>query len=547
VTPSHRTYLAELVESLRTFPTIFKDPFREVEPYVEAALTLAMLDLGPAREVLAACYAKRKGGKKPKDPVAMLRCIALMGSLGEARINSWVDRLDAEPLLAILSGFSPRKRPGVGTFYDFFARLLDGTWRKRCEHDRRPSDSFRGKNGCFRRNLKSEKEQTKASTQAELALEHETPTQNAVRKALSALDQAIPEDALRRVEELLFRCAVVPSAELDLLGDLSAIDVAGDGSALESHANGDGRALCTCRKEGKGKCECDRSYSDPEARWGYDCYHERFFFGYRLHALVAKHGEVELPLHLMVESANTPDVLMGIEALSRLSKLLGLHLPGAKLDHGIFDAGYDAIAFHRLVLALSARPVIALNERNFKPQDDHGQKRDERGVPLCRGGVPMRFHCYNKEKKTSVFYCPAKPPGRTDGKSCFKVKLDRCPLGVLCDPESKMGPLVSLRAEEDPRLNPCVPRGSEEWKEIYNQRTCTERFNSFVKEAGGLGDAPYRRQHLFLFVMLGQALRRHAMEWVKARFGKKRPKGKEELLAVLEGLLTEESPKAAAA
>ena len=192
--------------------------------------------------------------------------------------------------------------------------------------------------------------------------------------------------------------------------------------------------------------------------------------------------------------------------------------------------------------------MIALNERTFKPRDDSGLARDEHGVPLCKGGVPMRFHGYNKRRKAGVWNCPAKTPGRTDGKECFKVRLERCPLGVLCEPGSVMGPLVSLRADEDPRLNPAVPRHSDEWKETYPKRTCTERFFSFTKEAGGQGARPYRRKHLFLLMALCHALRRHAMEWVKLRFGTNAgPGGTEGYLDMVRGLLADAEPVAAAA
>lgn len=300
----------------------------------------------------------------------------------------------------------------------------------------------------------------------------------------------------------MFSCAVVPSIKMGLLGHPKALDVSGDGSTLRSHGSGDGRPLCSCRKKGNWKCDCDRLFSDPDARWGYDSYNKTKFFGHRLHAMVAKAGEVELPLHLMVEAANTPDVVMGVEATVRLFKLLREHLPEAAIDHAIFDAGYDAVAFHRLILALSARPVIALNEKNFAPADDIGRERDEQGWPLCPGGERMRFHGYNKAKGTTVFNCPAKRPGRVAGHQCFRTDITRCPKRSLCSPDSTMAPLLSLRTDDDPRLNPAVPRGSEQYVEAMNKRTSCERFNALVKGAGGLGQRPTRRRHIFLLMGL---------------------------------------------
>ena len=371
--------------------------------------------------------------------------------------------------------------------------------------------------------------------------------QNLVRKALDRLDEALPEDLLHRIEEILFTCAVVPSVEMGLLGNPAALDVSGDGSTLRSHGSGNGRPLCQCRKEGDWKCDCDRLFSDPDGRWGYDSYNKVYFFGHRLHAMVAKDGAVELPIHLMIEAANTPDVVMGVEAATRLDKLLRKHLPEAAIDHAIFDAGYDAVEFHRLILALSARPVIALNEKNFAPADDIGQARDEQGWPVCPGGELMRFHGYNKRTGVSVFNCPAKRPCRIAGHQSFRADIIRCPNRCLCSPESTMAPLLYLRTVDDPRLNPAVPRGTEQYRLAMNKRTSTERFNSFVKEAGGLGRRPSRRRHIFLIMTLCHALRRHAMEWVKERFGKERPESFDEVLSLYDGLLSEEAPQSAVA
>ena len=40
-------------------------------------------------------------------------------------ITKWAAQLKINPLFAILSGFEVGDTPGVGTFYDFFDRLLD--------------------------------------------------------------------------------------------------------------------------------------------------------------------------------------------------------------------------------------------------------------------------------------------------------------------------------------------------------------------------------------------------------------------------------------
>jgi len=540
VSQDHLTYLGFVVSQLRQFltlSTILGLGF-DLLSYREAVLALALLDLRPARHILAAGYSRRRGGRPPKDPVAMFRCLVLMSLLGETSFNKWGLRLRREPFLAILSGFLPGESPAIGTFYLFADRLLDGAYQRRCPHVRKPSSKNKGSKGAFRRHLIREKEQAKLEREERrLRGQPDAPVKAAVANALARIEHPRADDLHHRIEDLLFRCAVVPSAQLGLLGDLASLTVAGDGSPVESHADGSGRALCTCRRDGLEKCECERGYADPDARWGYDSHREKYVFGFRLHALVSNAAGVELPLHLLLDGANAADVVMAVEAITRLSKLLGEYLPEAEILNAVFDAGYDSTEFERLLVHLGARPFIPLNPRNAPPIDPIGVKRDEHGVPCCVGGASMRFHGCDREKGVCVFNCPAKRPTRKNGKQVFTWRPEQCPLGTPCDPASVMGPMVRLPVKEDPRLNPPVPRSSEEWKEIYQKRTCAERLFSFDKEAGGLGERPYRRRHLVLLSGLTLALRKHAQAWVKNRFSQDElPRTAEELLALLESL-----------
>src|SRR5699024_6371913 len=68
----------------------------------------------------------------PKEPASIMRsnrCLILTNPT--MSVTKWVDELNRVPLYAILSGFEPGNIPGIGTFYDFFARL--GGVRKRIE------------------------------------------------------------------------------------------------------------------------------------------------------------------------------------------------------------------------------------------------------------------------------------------------------------------------------------------------------------------------------------------------------------------------------
>ncbi|RME53281.1 hypothetical protein D6783_02440, partial [Candidatus Woesearchaeota archaeon] len=299
----------------------------------------------------------------------MLRSFILMALCEESSYNKWAAKLAHSPELVILSGFPDKdKPPGGSTFYDFMHRLLDGSYEKRCQHNPRPSQRYRGAKGRFRRNLKQEKD----LRTEEFATLNEGKVKQIVARELSILDGALPEDFTKRLNELLMVCAVIPSAERGILGELEKLTISGDGSSAPSQADGNGKPLCTCHEEGIKKCDCDRLYADPDATWGWDSYREIYYFGYRLHAMCTSWNGRDLPLHVMVNGAHRSDVLMGVEATARLFKQLRKHLPQARMRYGVFDAGYDANDFYRMWEKLGGSALIALNQAHKLGADENG-------------------------------------------------------------------------------------------------------------------------------------------------------------------------------
>jgi hypothetical protein len=53
-----------------------------------------------------------------------------------------------------------------------------------------------------------------------------------------------------------------------------------------------------------------------------------------------------------------------------------------------------------------------------------------------------------------------------------------CPQQVLCQPPAQMGPVVSVRTSDDPRLYPPLPRNSATFKALMATRTGCERSNA---------------------------------------------------------------------
>ncbi len=76
-----------------------------------------------------------------------------------------------------------------------------------------------------------------------------------------------------------------------------------------------------------------------------------------------------------------------------------------------------------------------------------------------------------------------------------------------CSP-SKYGRVIKTRPEWDIRLYTDVPRGTDAYKEIYNQRTATERINNRILNDYGLHRLKiHTKEHYsFMTTMIGICL-----------------------------------------
>ena len=70
-------------------------------------------------------------------------------------------------------------------------------------------------------------------------------------------------------------------------------------------------------------------------------------------------------------------------------------------------------------------------------------------------------------------------------------KVD-CPFGAAWCSSSNYGLVVKTKVKDDPRLFNTPHRGSSNWKQLYNQRTASERCFGRQKEHLGLDDIRLR-------------------------------------------------------
>ena len=245
------------------------------------------------------------------------------------------------------------------------------------------------------------------------------------------------------LQELFPLIAVVPSLELGLIPD-SPLTVAGDGTCVHCHSNPLGRKVCKCRESGIYNCKCDRRYPAFDASYGWDSDLNTWFYGYTLYTLSTYNKElhIDLPLHLRF------------------------------LDTRRHDSVSEIVALHEIHLL---NPL--LNIQNLCLDSAHDN------YPTYQPGYKMVYWGLSSIRKRYKWRCPLK---------CGKV--DECSCQSSCSP-SNYGRVIYTKPDWDIRLYPSVPRGTKQFKETYNTRTCSERINNRILNDYHLHDN--RHQYTF--------------------------------------------------
>ncbi|MBI4596504.1 MAG: hypothetical protein HY730_09040 [Candidatus Tectomicrobia bacterium] len=469
---------SEYLQHLRThFDSSLKDNqfWSCLKNHQKEFTIIANLNFDPAIEILNSLYSPVK--RSPyRDPVSISRSLTLMTLYRVSSITNWVKQTRSLPLLAILAGFEPNDTPGVGTYYDFFKRLIDGPYSKPCQHKVKRSDFI---SGLHSRNLKGEKEAKKDDLDP-----NHSQSEKLADQLLAQASQPRPDGFQKILEDLLIRLGIVPSIKQGLLQDLHNLTVSGDGSILETAASSHGKPTCSCRSEKIYKCDHDRFYSSPTANWCHDAYRDCSIFGDRYYHLVVHHNGHDLPLLTIIPGGNESDYTLSLKAFDRLLKAIGENSLDMNISVFCGDGHHDSYAHYRYFGAKGVVPLIPLsgNSKKVFPHllDDRGINLDTDGTPLCPQGLRMRHHMFSKRKNAHLYNCPVKRNSHRNGSSLYVIHLDECPLHTDCAPHSSLGPMVYIHSHIDPRLYPPIPRDSQRFKELMNHRTSTERCNSMI-------------------------------------------------------------------
>lgn len=518
---AHKSYVS------KKFMAFQDDPFAQewlAENY-DDLLAVLSLNFDPISNRLIGLYSTDRRGCPPYDPVALIRSLLLMFSLGFTSIAKWEAHLKSSPMEAIVCGFEVGNTPSVGTYYNLMKKIEDFEFLKKCEHYKRPHEMRQGKSA-----YRMPKDKPKDPQTYE---EKHQQSKDVLKKLAESLekhkDEPIPNDQERLLNEILLETAIRVSAARNLLGNINKTVFSGDGSTLPSGGAANGKPTCDCKENGIYRCHDLRKFSDKDAQWGYDT-NEGWVFGYRYYQYVCSSEGHDLPLYLSMNSCNTHEGVMFLHSLDRFQKELKEYFPEMQLGCFTGDSIHDAYPCYKYLLGSDIRYAIPYAHQPSSCNAFPGQIRitnpaspyynqtitvNEQGIPLCPGGCPMRYMSTHRCGH-HVYGCPAKRATNCGGKrGVRKIHLDECPFGTLCDPESQWGPYVSIKPKDDPRLHPAIPRDSQEYKTLLATRSGCERSNSRKKIYYRLKHTQGRVMSYRFTQALLISLLEHSSSWVK--------------------------------
>lgn len=430
----------------------------ETDLYNSAKQKIQNLNLDPIRDYLQKFYSNT--GRPAIHQDVILRSLLLFVLLfnqtaAGTSLTAWVNTvLPASPALQVIIGcWSSDDLPPLGSYFDFMNRLWQG--------DR----SIYSRNMLFPSGKNGKKPKKNIGPDGKLEEEDKLRTNVLVEQLLAG--ERISENPECILQDVFFLAAVLPSARLGLIPSKD-LTVSGDGTAVPSHTSCFGHvpskaALDACT-ETPDKL---RHYADPDADWGWDSSKKTWYFGRTLYMLCCRNTDlkIELPLLINFTQAKRHDSINFLYAIDDFAH----HVPGISPKNICLDSAHDNIPTYRLLKDWEINALIDINGRNTKSEDYPDDiSFDKQGHPLCRAGHEMCPWGNDYVKDAHKYRCPLR---------CGKT--DSCPYEAECSP-GNYGRTVYIKNDGDLRFYPAIPRDSQEYKDIYKERTACERINNRI-------------------------------------------------------------------
>lgn len=417
----------------------FKHNPKSIDYYETAILKIYFLNLDNIREDFLPLFSVT--GKPSNQQPEIFRSFILMSHFKYSSIDEWVVYARGTPIICALVGVYFYDFPGASTHHDFFDRL----WlAPKSDKQRFVHKKPKGKHG-----------------KNKLPPKHPGIVKYLVDKALSGeVFKRIPE---RLYQALFMKTSVIPSATYGLLGNVDKFNVLADGTCVVSNASSYGHKSCECKE----KCNCPHFFEDPQAKWGWDSYHEQWFYGYTAYLLSVYNKDIklDLPIYMKFVEASRNDSATIITALAH-SRFLYKDI--FTFDSLLADAAHDNYPTYDLCKQWNIKPFIDLNNRSDNKLQSDDVVLSENGTPICADGQEMLNWGFDKAKYRIKYRCPM-----------VTGKVESCPYSCNCN-KTPYGKIVYVRLASELRLLTPVPRNTDEWNNTYKQRTSAERVNNRI-------------------------------------------------------------------
>jgi hypothetical protein len=447
----------------------------------KSLMKLYLFDLDSLLPSIIKLYAD--DGRPAVNQQQLMRSLVLMPDLGYHSITVWAGIVAGDPIISAACGFERGKEASFSSYYDIINRFWLASHEEHVKRKSMPKSFFSKPRQKFKAGQKLPPKHT--GSVAKLA-------------SLAERGKLREERPEMFFQQFLARCVVDVSAKMGILGDTNAFSTAMDGSCYYSGASHSGVKVCNCRKKGIYDCKCKRRYSDPDARWGWDSYRERYFFGDTLFTATASDSPYDLPVYLRIAQAQRHDSILTIFALSEIRKLY----PDFKFKNLIADGAMDNYATYRLLHKWRMIPFIPLDSdtrTDLKSPPPGVLCFDDKGRPICPGGIPYH-NCGFSFPKGIKYRC---------WFDCFKKdKPCKCS-------DSLYGRTVYIKPGFDLRLFPPVPRDSDAFKNMFKTRTTAERSNKRVFIDYRVEDSRSRSSRMRFAFATFAAVNIHLDAWIK--------------------------------
>ena len=203
-----------------------------------------------------------------------------------------------------------------------------------------------------------------------------------------------------------------------------------------------------------------------------------FYWGYASGVVATKVPDWgEFVLAELTQPFNQPDVSYFQPLMTATEQRLGFRPP-----YAAFDAAFDAFYIYEYFdqpLAPAPDALHGFAAVPFSERGGHKLRFDSEGRPLCQAdlAMPLRYTFRNKstrvEHERARYVCPLRWPEATAAS---------CP--VAHKQWAKGGCTTTIPTSVGARLRYQLDRDSQAYKDVYKQRTATERINSQAVELG---------------------------------------------------------------